>query len=193
MFHHFHSGIPSPPFIKTGNFFTPFSDPEALTFAANDVIFCIPFRYFVNCKPTLTYSLWIKMRTPQLMRGTAVFSTTLGRLGFTFTNSGTTFIFRIAVTSSREWRLSFVDASVLRRNWNQFTFTLDDSKRVCAFINGRRKHCQATASAVSYSTHPGNFYIGGTINEADVYFDDFAVWNTVLEEEEIHQLYINSK
>ena len=120
------------------------------------------------------------------------------RTGFDFRSTvSEDFSFRVAVTTGRKWNLIGFGRSVIKTNWNQFTLTVDDNIGVCAFINGVKDACQTTYQSVSLTDYANTaIRLGGTWfsgSEPDIYIDDFAVWQVALTENEVRNLYEQTK
>ena len=74
---------------------------------------------------------------------------------------------------------------------------MDDSAGVCAFVNGRKNKCQTTSVSASLTAKENvELKIGGAWNsysEPFLFFDDFAVWQAVLTDDEVMAIYGQSK
>ncbi|XP_065065323.1 uncharacterized protein LOC135691396 [Rhopilema esculentum] len=157
---------------------------------------------FSTCKRTITYSMWIKYTEYQATTKTyslLMLSNEFGsRIGIDFRSrlSGD-FAFRAAVTTGKKWDLTGFGSSVIKTNWNQFTLTVDDNIGVCAFINGVKDACQTTYQSVSLTEYANTAVrLGGAWyadSEPDIYIDDFAVWQVALTENEVKNLYEQTK
>lgn len=81
--------------------------------------------------------------------------------------------------------------------WNQLTFSIDDNSHACVYINGVKEKCQTKPDSVSYSQYSnpairigGDWYYGA---EPAIYFDDLAIWQVALTDDEVKSLYLASK
>ena len=111
--------------------------------------------------------------------------------------SGDGFYTTITVSKYKMWVHSTLGQHVNKTKWNHFTFTVDDNKMSCVFINGRKDQCDTSPTSVNFDMNYNNrFRIGGAYdssNKASMYFDDFAIWLTVLTDDEISRLYMQSR
>eukprot|EP00795_Rhopilema_esculentum_P003324 gene3324-1661_t len=155
---------------------------------------------FGSCQPTVTYSLWIKFTKFQAIRSAIIMlSYNSGvRTGMSFKARNTgEFEFAISVSTSKRWFLHPFGRNVVRTRWNQFTLTVDDNIGVCAFINGVKDACQTTYQSVSLTDYANTAVrLGGAWfadSEPDIYIDDFAVWQVALTENEVKNLYEQTK
>ena len=105
--------------------------------------------------------------------------------------------FSASISATKRWNMAQFGKNVKQTKWNQFTFTIDDSSFACVYINGVKEECQTSYTPASYTLTGSNaIRIGGdwyARAEPSLYLDDFAVWNVVLTDEEIMQLYKESK
>ena len=145
----------------------------------------------------MTYSIWVKVLKKQVAKEGFIMHNYQSN-GIQFkTLAGKGFATEFVMTSSRVWSAKFGD-EIEKTNWNHFTFTIDDDqKSLCVFINGERSTCTS-----SFTTRPIPSFSNVAFrlasswpngNETAVYIDDFAVWQTVLDDSEIKYLYNENK
>lgn len=101
------------------------------------------------------------------------------------------------VGDKKRWNIYGFGKHINQSLWNQFTFTIDNNVRACAYINGVKEKCQ-TQSLYDfyYIAQNTEVRIGGdwsTGNEPAIYFDDFAIWKSIPTDDEIMKLYRESR
>ena len=155
---------------------------------------------FATCKLTVTYSIWIKyteFEASSSAQASIIRSYAFNvRRGISFrSESDGKFSFAASISLSKRWDIKGFGRAVIKTNWNQFTFTVDDNAGSCAFVNGVKDACQSTHVSVSLNDMKSSFRIGGipSTNEPGIYVDDLAVWQVLLTEDEIRNLYEQTK
>ena len=105
--------------------------------------------------------------------------------------------FKCSISGSKQWDIRNFGTTVNQLKWNQFTFTIDDSKMACAYINGVKEMCQTSPMSVSYTissnveTRVGGRWQPGS--EPMMYVDDFGIWKIALTDDDVMNLYYSSK
>ena len=158
------------------------------------------FSTFSACTTTLTYSFWLKLMKSEIGIQSNIFRSwsANSRPGIRFESLSTAgFYSTIIVSKYKMWEHSTLGQQVNKTKWNHFTFTVDDNKMSCVFINGRRDQCDTSPSSVNFGMHYNTrFRIGGDFysnKKPGMYLDDFAIWLTVLTDEEVYSLYVQSR
>ena len=146
----------------------------------------------------LTYSFWIKYQKKQIGRRANIIRrySPSSRAGISLLSTSAGYDFTCSLSGNKRWEILDFGNTVNQTRWNQFTFTVDDSLRVCAYINGVREKCHDKSVYDVFSTGyntavriGGDWYAGA---EPAIYFDDFAIWRVILTEEEVLELYKTS-
>ncbi|XP_065066479.1 uncharacterized protein LOC135692299 [Rhopilema esculentum] len=156
---------------------------------------------FGTCELTVTYSVWIKYTEFEASRSAPAYvfhSYAFNqRRGVHFSSkSDGKFTFAVSISLSKRWIIEDFGGAVVKTNWNQFTFTVDDNAGSCAFVNGVKDACQSTHASVSLSDLQSSFKIGDSPSadiEPGIYVDDLAVWQVILTEDEVKNLYEQTK
>ena len=142
--------------------------------------------------------MWAKIQKAQGDNPVYILKNTDGHQGMVFASlKDTGFYFRIALNTTKLWYNYYFGGDVDRTRWNQFTFTVDDSVGVCAFVNGKKRLCRTTSSSASLKANENvELKIGGAFyhySPSSFFFDDFAVWQAVLTDDEVLAIYRQSK
>ena len=153
---------------------------------------------FGVCGSKVTYSMWAKIQKAMVGNVACILKNTDGHQGMLFFfDQYFGFYFNIALNTTKRWYTSYFGGDVDRTKWNQFTFTVDDSVGVCAFVNGRKRLCRTTSQSTSLTANENvELKIGGAFYHdppSSFFFDDFAVWQAVLTDDEVMAIYRQSK
>ena len=155
---------------------------------------------FSTCSATVTYSFWFKLMESQTDQSVKVLRNYghRRRAGFSFiSNANGGFYSKIAISKYKRWEIVDFGHQVNKTRWNHFTFTVDDSRMFCVFINGEKDQCDKSAASVNLDMQYNNqLRIGGNWGNNQItgmYLDEFGIWLTVLPDSEIFNLYIQSK
>ena len=97
----------------------------------------------------------------------------------------------------KKWSINGFGKHINQSLWNQFTFTVDNTAKACAYINGVKEQCDTQSSYdLYYVAQNTGVRIGGRWPagpEPAIYFDDFAIWKSIPTDDEIMQLYKDSR
>ena len=147
----------------------------------------------------MTYSIWLRFGKSQVGQFTnIIIKYPSSQTGIYFVYSkGNGYHFSCSISASKSWSITDFGTTVNQSKWNQFTFTIDDSKMACAYINGVKEMCQTAPTSVSHTVSSnlvtrvgGDWYAG---SEPMMYFDDFGIWKVALTAEDVMNLYYSSK
>ena len=147
----------------------------------------------------MTYSIWLRFGKSQVGQNTNIIRKTRSdHTGIYFVYSkGNGYRFSCSISSTKSWSITDFGKSVDQAKWNQFTFTIDDSKMGCAYINGVKEICQAVPDSVSKTISSNTAVrVGGAWSpksEPMMYVDDLGIWKVALTENEVMNLYYSSK
>ncbi len=111
---------------------------------------------------------------------------------FTAKKSTPGYFFGIVPASNKFHKLESFGTNIRPENWNNFVFTYLGSLGLCAYINGDKVACDSAVYSTTATTTATRFKIGYKWDSAartEMLVDDFAVWKTVLSENEIKQMY----
>lgn len=153
---------------------------------------------FENCKKTASYSIWLKYQKKQVgKRANLIRTASYEYPSLSFMSTADGYSFQCSLSLTKRWKVMNFGKSVEQTKWNQFTFTVDDNSGACAFINGVKQMCQLVPESVSLTYSPNKAVrIGGdwyTSSEPAFYFDDFAIWQIALNDEQVLDLFLKSK
>ena len=147
----------------------------------------------------MAYSIWLRSGKAQVGQHTNIFQRyEASQTGLSFEYShGNGYRFRGSISATKQWDIIDFGKTVNQSKWNQFTFTIDDSKMACAYINGVKEMCQTTPTSVSYTISSNNAVrVGGhwyPNSEPMIYFDDIGIWKVALTPDDVMNLYYSSK
>ena len=152
---------------------------------------------FSTCT-TVTYSIWLKYQRKQVGKTTFIIrSYAFGsKTGILMENRNGGYLAKFQLGDEKRWALEF-GKQINQIVWNQFTFTIDNSVQACAYINGVKEICETKPSSNAYTIDSnvkvklGGGWLNG--NEPAIYFDNFAIWRSILTDDEVMMLYNDSK
>ena len=115
-------------------------------------------------------------------------------LKFHTSQTGSGYDAQINPDGPNEWLLHGFGKGVLALKWTNFIITYHKDRGMCAYINGRLDTCANITRTRTLT--PDNsircFILGyGTsiLPENTIFYDDFAVWNDVLEPADVKEIY----
>ena len=160
---------------------------------------CLRFSTFpINCQ-TVTYSLWLKFskeEATEKRKRSIIRSQSFSYKYIHFSKIGADFSFDITASGTKKWYIPNFGANIDQSLWNHFAFTLDDSKKACAYINGKQQACDHIPWTVSIGGRYNEVKIGGGYESTDMAtmsVDEMAIWKKTLTPEEIKLVYDESK
>ena len=92
----------------------------------------------------------------------------------------------------KRWDIVDFGRNINQVLWNHFAFTVDNNARACAYINGVKEKCNSKSVYDFYYVAQNTavrFGGDGSADKPAMYFDDFAIWKTILTDGEILELY----
>lgn len=157
------------------------------------------FSSFTSACQTVTYSVWLKFSNKEATEKhtrSIISSELFTYKHIRFRKIGAGLRFEIAVSAGKKWYLDRIGSHIDQSLWNHFAFTIDDSKEMCAYVNGKQQECDRLPTKVALSAMWNEVKVGGGYKSTDMAamsVDELAIWKKTLTPEEIKLVYERSK